>query len=108
MPWWSRKKAAEEISERYFPISERTLLHWPIATVILNGKACAEDTAWCDEAERRLQAMLENQGGHLAPLQAAARANAGRADARERRQQVAEKLRAGKRREKGGEVVVTT
>ena len=90
MAYWPRKRASKELSNRCFPVAERTLISWPVPIVILNGKACAKDTDWLAEAERQLQAMLANQGPHLAPLRNAQRAVIGRAAARARAQEAAE------------------
>jgi hypothetical protein len=89
MAYWPRKRASKELSNRCFPVAERTLISWPVPIVILNGKACAKDTDWLAEAERQLQAMLANQGPHLAPLRNAQRAVIGRAAARAREREAA-------------------
>jgi hypothetical protein len=75
-----RVRAAQLITDEYFPVAPRTLLEWDdIEIVILNGKACAPETAWRRAAEKRLQAMLAHQGADdQAPLKAAARATAAR------------------------------
>jgi hypothetical protein len=78
MPYWTRSRAADVISNEYFEVAERTLLSWDdVPTVILNGRAHGKEEDWRRAAERRLQSQLSNQGASP-PLQSAARATAGR------------------------------
>ncbi|MCK8788067.1 hypothetical protein M0638_27300 [Roseomonas sp. NAR14] len=61
--YWSRARAAEEITMRIMPIAQRTLMTWTeVPIVILNRKACALASQWLAAAVARRDAQLAVQG----------------------------------------------
>ena len=59
----TRKQAAKLISDRYFPLSARTLERWPLKTTVVNRLALLETAHVLAEAQRRLDAAPVRAGG---------------------------------------------
>jgi hypothetical protein len=62
-PRLDRKKAAEVLTQRYFPISNRTLERWPLTWRRLNGRALVNTEELLAEAQRRVEACTPIKGG---------------------------------------------
>ncbi len=59
-----RRVAAEIVSERYFPVSYRTLERWPLNWRRINGRAVANTDELLAEAQRRVDEAPVIRGGH--------------------------------------------
>jgi hypothetical protein len=60
-PYVPRKTIAREISERFFPVCDRTLRNWPEPpTIIIAGRACARRSEWFAAARRRIAEASHN------------------------------------------------
>ena len=58
-----RKLAAKIVSERFFPISHRTLERWPLIWRRLNGRALVDTAELLAEAQRRVEDSAPTKGG---------------------------------------------
>jgi hypothetical protein len=58
-----RKRAAEVLTQRFFPISNRTLERWPLTWRRLNGRALVNTDELLAEAQRRLEECAPIKGG---------------------------------------------
>ena len=58
-----RRLAAKIVSERFFPISHRTLERWPLAWRRLNGRALVDTHELLAEAQRRVEDSAATRGG---------------------------------------------
>jgi hypothetical protein len=78
--YWTRRRAAAELTAEFYEIAERTLLGWDdVPIVILNGRAHGKIEDWRRAAKQRLREQLARQGADdLTPLVAARRATAAR------------------------------
>jgi hypothetical protein len=59
-----RRAAAAIVSERYFPVSYRTLERWPLNWRRINGRAVANTDELLAEAQRRVDDAPVIRGGH--------------------------------------------
>ncbi len=60
----TREQAAIEFQNRYgVPISARTFERWPLAWVIINGRAATDEQGFFELAERRINAAAVIRGG---------------------------------------------
>ena len=58
-----RRLAAEIVSDRFFPISHRTLERWPLTWRRLNGRALVDTDELLAEARRRVEDSAATKGG---------------------------------------------
>jgi hypothetical protein len=58
-----RRRAAELVTERYFPVSHRTIEAWPLLVRHVNGKATVETTDLFAHAQALLDAAPKIRGG---------------------------------------------
>jgi hypothetical protein len=61
-----RRRGAQFLSERFFPVSHRTLESWPLAWRHVNGHAVCELAELVAVAEAKLAAAAPIRGGRLA------------------------------------------
>ena len=61
-----RKRGATLVTERFFPISHRTLEKWPLTWRHVNGRATCETTELLAMAQARLDAAPPLLGGKAA------------------------------------------
>lgn len=57
-----RKAAAEIVTDRFFPVSHRTLERWPLRWRRVNGRALVETADLLAEAQRRVDEAPQIMG----------------------------------------------
>ncbi len=69
-PYVPRKAIASEISERFFPVTDRVLRNWQEpSTIVISGRACARRSEWFAAAQRHLaEASLRKDRDRQAQL----------------------------------------
>jgi len=56
-PHITRARAAQDITEKLFPVTERNLRTWTdVPIVLISGRACAPRSIWLEAAEKRRRA----------------------------------------------------
>ena len=58
-----RRLAAKIVSDRFFPISRRTLERWPLTWRRINGRALVDTNELLAEAQRRVEDSAAVRGG---------------------------------------------
>lgn len=59
-----RRTGAKIVTDKFFPISHRTLERWPLKWRRVNGRALVDTSDLLAEAQRRVDEAAEVMGGH--------------------------------------------